>query len=322
MPPEARGSRQGATCRAAGVSDSGVGGTWAAVRGAARDGESPVVPGERATRGALSAGTAGGPDVERHAAAAARDGKGRRVDGQFRTSVRGLHALTGSGPSIRTKRHRTRSRPRQRPRSADRGCDAAPIPILDDEPHGAAGRHVGHAVACMSGLLRPVARKREKQVTLVRVLSAPVAENRAPGAVFRRREGWPPSRRCRCAGFAWAGDGQPLGRGWVAGNVHADGIEACVRRSGAASSSRSTICAWRPGGYACGRRWRANFGRCRWRQHRRGLPNRPASVPWLSERAAHAETAQGPVGFPDAFLPCLDLPGPPRRLSPWQERGR
>ena len=40
------------------------------------------------------------------------DGNGRHVDGQSGTSVRGLHALAGSGPFISTRRNRTRSQPR------------------------------------------------------------------------------------------------------------------------------------------------------------------------------------------------------------------
>ena len=46
---------------------------------------------------------AGGPDVARHAAAAACDGKGIRVDGQYRTTVRGPATLTGTGSPIKTQ---------------------------------------------------------------------------------------------------------------------------------------------------------------------------------------------------------------------------
>ena len=48
-----------------------------------RAGESdlPDMPEHQATHGAEGADKAGGPDVERHAAVAARDGKGIRVEG-------------------------------------------------------------------------------------------------------------------------------------------------------------------------------------------------------------------------------------------------
>ena len=54
----------------------------------------PDMPGERAAHGAGGAEKAGGTDVERHAAAAARDGKGIRVDGQHRI-LRVPHAWKG-----------------------------------------------------------------------------------------------------------------------------------------------------------------------------------------------------------------------------------
>ena len=59
---------------------------------------------------------AGGPDVERHVAAAACDGKGIRVNGQYRTTVRGPATLTGTGSPTGTHHHR--SRPLSRPRGA------------------------------------------------------------------------------------------------------------------------------------------------------------------------------------------------------------
>ena len=52
---------------------------------------------------------------KRHAAAAARDGKGIRVDGQCRTKVRGPDVLTATGSPIRTKLFLVRTRPRLRP---------------------------------------------------------------------------------------------------------------------------------------------------------------------------------------------------------------
>ena len=49
---------------------------------------------------------AGGPDVARHAAAAACDGKGIRVDGQYRITVRGPATLTGTGSPSKTQHTR------------------------------------------------------------------------------------------------------------------------------------------------------------------------------------------------------------------------
>ena len=134
MPPRPGDCREGAESVASPESRSGV---WREPGHGARlraDGERSLsLPSKQgAACGVSGAEKAGGSDVERHAAAAAGDGKGRRVDGQFRTSVRGLHALAGSGPSIRTERIRTRSRPRLRPRGAARSGGAAPIPIPDD----------------------------------------------------------------------------------------------------------------------------------------------------------------------------------------------
>ena len=59
-------------------------------------------------------------------------------------------------------------------------------------------------------LLRPVVRKRKKHGTLVRVLADAVVEKRAPGAVFVRREDWPPSDGVS-APLRWGGAG-PVGR--------------------------------------------------------------------------------------------------------------
>ena len=91
--------------------EPGRGATCRAGRGAI-----PVVSGETddARRGGCR--MAGGPDVARHAAAAACDGKGIRVDGQYRTTVRGPATLTGTGSPIRTQHHRPR--PLLRPRGA------------------------------------------------------------------------------------------------------------------------------------------------------------------------------------------------------------
>ena len=61
---------------------------------------------------------AGGTDVERHAAAAACDGKGIRVNGQYRKSLRDLNDLPGRE---RIAHHNLALRPVPRPRGACRG---------------------------------------------------------------------------------------------------------------------------------------------------------------------------------------------------------
>ena len=70
---------------------------------ASRGTGNPVVPGtgQRAARRVPN--KAGGPDVAGHAAAAAGDGKGIRVDGHCRTKVRGPDTLAGGGSPIRTQ---------------------------------------------------------------------------------------------------------------------------------------------------------------------------------------------------------------------------
>ena len=108
--------RQGAggTPRLPGL--TGVAGTrsWRDVSCGTGSGPCRVRETDSARRGGCR--MAGGPDVARHAAAAACDGKGIRVDGQYRTTVRGPATLTGTGSPIKTQHHRPR--PLSRPRGA------------------------------------------------------------------------------------------------------------------------------------------------------------------------------------------------------------
>ena len=112
----------------------------------------PVVPetGQRARRRVPN--KAGGPDVGRHAAAAAGDGKGIRVDGHCRTKVRGPDTLVaGAGSPIRTQRTTSRSRSQSRPRGAAaaaiRRDPRIPRACFRDVWRGIArhvGKHGGH----------------------------------------------------------------------------------------------------------------------------------------------------------------------------------
>ena len=78
--------------------EPGRGATCRAGRGAV-----PVVSGETDSARRGGCRMAGGPDVARHAAAVACDGKGIRVNGQYRTTVRGPATLTGTGSPSKTQ---------------------------------------------------------------------------------------------------------------------------------------------------------------------------------------------------------------------------
>ena len=74
-------------------------------------------------RAARSVPKAGGPDVGRHAAAAACDGEGIRVDGQYRTCAgSGCLGSKATGRPLELSSFRTCPRPQSRPRGA---ADAA-----------------------------------------------------------------------------------------------------------------------------------------------------------------------------------------------------
>ena len=79
------------------------GGYRVVARSAARGGERSLpCPRNRATGGAGGAERLAGQMSKRHAAAAACDGKGIRVDGQCRAPVRDPNVLTDTGSPIRT----------------------------------------------------------------------------------------------------------------------------------------------------------------------------------------------------------------------------